>query len=259
MPRAAAGRAPRGQDGEAELCTATRPREPEREADQRARDEHPARGVGEHQRVCAEALRRHERLDRVRGHVAVDPDRAGQGGAQPNHEGHADRADREPVLAQRPEQPAVAHAHRDDGAEVAERQHRQLQPRQGRETGEGQHGDLQPKRRPLERSHCGCCGRECQRIRQCLRHRGRGVEELGQEHCESRGGQSQAIADAQAPREQEGRDRRQRHRHGVERLDRAIRMLDVVPEPGGSRQERIEQRQEVRALATDERCAALEQ
>ena len=244
-------RAERGREpAERRLGARARPNDAEPDAERRARHDRPAGAVEQHRQVLAD--RADVEVEVARARVVAE---AAQGHADECAEdGECGGSERETLLARQAAQLVLAQPDRDDGEREAERQDRQLQPRERRERRAREEEPLRAKPRPLERGDpCGDCG-ERKRISDRLRQHEARVEGVGNEERARGDGECRLAAGADAARNRVGGNCGERERGGVHDLHEAVRRLDAADVPDRSSEQRFEQRREVRGSAADGRA-----
>ncbi len=248
---------PRGdeerQRAERPLDAGARAGECEREPDDRPRDQDPAGRVGEHHRVDRRPLQRGEG-----GHVVVPDHRVvaeHPRGPEPDHrdDGKPEQREGRPVAA---DAPALDEERR---REEGDRQHRVLDPREGREPGDRHEGDLRLPRRRLERAHAEVERGEDERIGDRVGEQERGEEEVRRGDRERGGAEREAGAEPEPAGEQVDGDRGERHRERVQAEREPVGQHRVVEEPERRGEQRLEQRREVGGLAADRELPGLGQ
>ena len=168
--------------------------------------------------------------------------------------GGGERAEHQPLLAERGPQPALAQPDRDRRRGEAQRQHAELEPRERGECGKEEEEHLRAASRLGERAHARHDRRERERIGDRLGEHEPRIESVGHEERARRDRDCEPSASAGTPRKQVRGPRRKRERSRLDHLHRPEGRLDVADAPGGGGYERLEERREVRGRAADGRA-----
>ncbi len=229
-----------GQRGERTLDAWAGPRED----DERARNDEPAGGVGEEHRVDREPVEERPRVDVEVRDPRVVANALG---------GDRDRGEREEAEGElQAPKPRPGDERRED---ERDREHDELDPREGREPCERDEAHLVPARGPVERADADVDRAEHERVGDRLREDVGDVEEVGHEDGEHRGREREAPGEVEPSSEQEDRHRGEGHRDGVQRLRQAQRDARVAEEPERCGEDRLEEGREARGVAADRRPA----
>ena len=242
---------------EGELLARARAAQRQPEADEGARGEHDARGVGEEHRVEAHPLRELEREEVDVEHALVEAERASGADREEPESRDEEEDEDEQLLPEGCAHPALAQADQDGGREEADGQHGELDAGEGREAGEGEEGELQSRARAGECNRPDRDGAQDERVGERLGNDPAGVDHVRHEDGERCEHERERRADPESPGEQEHGHHGKRHDERAHRLHEAKRGLDVPDEPGGRREDRLEEGGEACRDAADQRPSCL--
>ena len=162
--------------------------------------------------------------------------------------------ERQALRAHEPAQVVLAQPDRDDGEREAEWENGELQPRERRERRARKEEPLGAEPRPLDRGDSRSDRGERERIGDRLREHEAGVEGIRDEERAGRDRERRLAAGAHAPCDRVDGNSGERERGGVHDLDESVRRLDAADVPDRGREQRLEQRREMRRAAAD-RCS----